>query len=232
MGDEGDAARPEARVLLRRPGSAWRIPGRRCRARSRYGSRPSRTRGPTISAMTPPPPSAPSFSVRVHGVFTKRPGALPSQPGRPSASSSTASSAAQISSRKCSNQSRARSFRAGLKVSGGFGSFDAVWSIVLALAARQAAKVNGMAPTARRDFDRDQCSSRSTPRSERLTAGRSAPICPSCGPWTTISPDARNHDQEGRVTARGEATSKGALVVGWARRPGLGSVFGARPLLI
>ena len=51
---------------------------------------------PDISAMTPPPPSAPLFSLRVQGVFTKRPGALPSQPGRPSAASSTASSAAQI----------------------------------------------------------------------------------------------------------------------------------------
>ena len=37
---------------------------------------------PAISAITPPPPSPPSFSVRVQGVFTKRPGALPSAAGQ------------------------------------------------------------------------------------------------------------------------------------------------------
>ena len=85
---------------------------------------------PAISAMTPPPPSEPSFSVRVHVVLTKRPGAWPSQPGRPSASSSIRSSAAQSSSRKCSNHRRARSFRAGLNGSDRLGSFAAVWSTV------------------------------------------------------------------------------------------------------
>ena len=36
---------------------------------------------PRISAMTPPPPSLPSVSARVHGVRVKRPGAWPSHRG-------------------------------------------------------------------------------------------------------------------------------------------------------
>ena len=90
---------------------------------------------PDISAMTPPPPSSPLFSLRAQGVLTKRPGGLPAQPGRPSAASSTASRLAQIWSRRCSNQARARSLRAGLKLSNALGSFGVFWSMVIGLKA-------------------------------------------------------------------------------------------------
>ena len=59
---------------------------------------------PDISDITPPPP----FS-RVQALRVKCPGAMPSQPGKPSAVSSTASSVVNMLSRKVSNQSRARS---------------------------------------------------------------------------------------------------------------------------
>ena len=62
--------------------------------------------------MTPPPPAAPVWSVRCHGVRTKRPGARSASGAPAGRSSSTASNAAQMSSRSVSNQARARALRA------------------------------------------------------------------------------------------------------------------------
>ena len=59
-----------------------------------------------MSDMTPPPPSC----SLVHGVRLKRPASLPAAPGTMPAESSMASRAAQASSRKRSNQARARCF--------------------------------------------------------------------------------------------------------------------------
>src|SRR5712672_3491433 len=66
-------------------------------------------RRPVIIAITPPPPAAPVASVRVQGVRTKRPVRSPwSAAG---AAPSSASNAAQISSRSLSNQALTRALR-------------------------------------------------------------------------------------------------------------------------
>src|SRR5262245_45087632 len=67
---------------------------------------------PFISDITPPPPSRPLWSARLHGRRTKRP-AAPSPSGALAGNaSSIASNAAQMRSRRASNQARVRPWRA------------------------------------------------------------------------------------------------------------------------
>src|ERR1043165_6582694 len=69
---------------------------------------------PFIIDMTPPPPGLPEWSVRAHGVRTKRPGLRAASGAFAGRASSTAWNAAQISSRNCSNQARARACRSAI----------------------------------------------------------------------------------------------------------------------
>ena len=69
---------------------------------------------PFIIAMTPPPPGAPLWSVRLHGVRVKRPAARSANGAPAGSASSTASKAATIRSRNVSNQAFACSLRCSI----------------------------------------------------------------------------------------------------------------------
>src|SRR6185437_16493695 len=69
---------------------------------------------PCIIAMTPPPPGWPVWSVRFHGVRTKRPAGRAASGAWPGSASSSASRPAQMSSRSVSNHARARALRASM----------------------------------------------------------------------------------------------------------------------
>ena len=71
---------------------------------------------PCIIDMTPPPPGSPVWSVRCQGVRTKRPAGRSARGAPAGSASSTASNAAQMSSRRLSNQARARALRASVKL--------------------------------------------------------------------------------------------------------------------
>ena len=76
MGDQRNAGRPRSAGPDRSPGSGRGIRARTRRAPSRRGRRPSRTRGPRIIDMTPPPPGWPPWSWRSQGLRSNRPGAV------------------------------------------------------------------------------------------------------------------------------------------------------------
>ncbi len=75
----------------------------------------SKTR-PRMIDITPPPPGLPEWSVRLQGVRTKRPAGLAPSGAVAGRASSTASSAAQMSSRSASNQVRARVLRVSMSL--------------------------------------------------------------------------------------------------------------------
>ena len=106
--DQRDARGPEARIALG-AGNFLAEFGRELAVHGRDSARrPSRTPGRASSPSRRRRRAAPVWSVRSHGVRTKRPAAR-SDSGAPAAAPPpTASNAAQMSSRSCSNQARAR----------------------------------------------------------------------------------------------------------------------------